>query len=338
MSKKRFLVTGAAGFIGFYVSKMLLARGDEVVGFDNLNDYYDPALKAARLSMLGDQAGFSFLQGGLEDAAAVKSVFNKGPYDRVIHLAAQAGVRYSLTNPEAYVNSNLMGFTNILEACRHAQVPHLVYASSSSVYGLNGKLPFSEHDDVGHPVSFYAASKRANELMAHSYAHIFGLPCTGLRFFTVYGPWGRPDMALFMFTKAILANQPIDVFNHGRMKRDFTYVDDIAQGVIRIAECIPTGSPAFDRVHPDPAISSAPWRVFNIGNHTPVELGRFIEILEEAIGKKAIRNNLPMQDGDVEATCADVNDLMAATDFAPATPLETGIPRFVQWYREYYNI
>ena len=331
------LVTGAAGFIGFHVARALLARGDTVVGFDNLNDYYDPALKAARLALLRADAGFAFVKGALEDEAAVRALFADRPFDRVIHLAAQAGVRYSLTNPGAYVQSNLVGFLHILEACRHARTPHLAYASSSSVYGLNAHFPFSVHDVVDHPVSLYAATKKANELMAHTYSHLYGLPTTGLRFFTVYGPWGRPDMALFLFTKAILAGQPIDVFNHGQMRRDFTYVDDIVQGVVRVADRVAAPNPDWDAAAPDPGTSPAPYRVYNIGNHTPVELDHFIAAIENALGKKAVRNYLPMQPGDVAATSADVEDLRRDVGFAPATPIETGIARFIAWYREYYK-
>ena len=331
------LVTGAAGFIGYHVSRALLARGDTVTGFDNLNDYYDVGLKRARLEQLRLFGGFTFVKGSLEDAAAVGALFSGRPFDRVIHLAAQAGVRYSLTHPGAYVQSNLVGFMNILEACRHAKTPHLAYASSSSVYGLNTRQPFSVHDNVDHPISLYAATKKANELMAHSYAHLYGLPTTGLRFFTVYGPWGRPDMALFLFTKAILAGQPIEVFNHGKMRRDFTYIDDIVQGVVRTADRIATPNPAWDAAAPDPGTSPAPYRVYNIGNHTPVELDRFIAAIEENLGRKAIRHYLPMQPGDVPATCADVEDLERDVGFAPATPLETGIARFIEWYKEYYG-
>ena len=331
------LVTGAAGFIGHHVSKALLERGDAVTGFDNLNDYYDVALKEARLARLRPHPGFAFVKGGLEDAAAVGALFAGRPFDRVIHLAAQAGVRYSLTNPGAYVQSNLVGFLNILEACRHARTAHLTYASSSSVYGLNSRQPFSVHDNVDHPISLYAASKKANELMAHTYSHLYGLPTTGLRFFTVYGPWGRPDMALFLFTKAILAGQPIDVFNHGKMRRDFTYIDDIVQGVIRTADRVAAPDPAWDAAAPDPGTSPAPYRVYNIGNHSPVELDRFIGAIEAALGRKATRRYLPMQPGDVPATCADVADLERDVGFAPATPLETGIARFIEWYRTYYN-
>ena len=332
------LVTGAAGFIGFHVSKALLARGDSVTGFDNLNDYYDVSLKEARLARLRPFKPFTFVKGALEDAAAVDALFAGRPFDRVIHLAAQAGVRYSLTNPGAYVQSNLVGFLNVLEACRHARTPHLAYASSSSVYGMNARQPFSVHDNVDHPVSLYAATKKANELMAHTYSHLYGLPTTGLRFFTVYGPWGRPDMALFLFTRAILAGKPIDVFNHGKMRRDFTYVDDIVQGVVRVADRVAAPDPAWDAAHPDPGASPAPYRVYNIGNHTPVELDRFIGLIEEALGRKAVRHYLPMQPGDVPATCADVEDLRRDVGFAPATPLETGIARFVEWYREYYKV
>jgi UDP-glucuronate 4-epimerase len=332
------LVTGAAGFIGFHVARHLLDRGDSVVGFDAVNDYYDPSLKEARLAQLAAHPNFSFVRAGLEDAAAVDGVFGTHRFDRVIHLAAQAGVRYSLTNPGAYVQSNLVGFLNVLEACRHAKTPHLTYASSSSVYGLNAAQPFSVHHNVDHPVSLYAATKKANELMAHTYSHLYGLPTTGLRFFTVYGPWGRPDMALFLFTKAILAGQPIDVYNRGKMRRDFTYVDDIVQGVVRTSDRIATPDPAWDAAAPDPGISPAPYRVYNIGNHTPVELERFIEIIEECLGKKAIRNLMPMQPGDVPATCADVEDLRRDVGFAPSTPLETGIARFWEWYKRYYKV
>ena len=332
------LVTGAAGFIGFHVSQALLARGDRVTGFDDVNDYYDVTLKQARLALLNSSEGFTFVKGSLEDAVGIKVVFDGPPFDRVIHLAAQAGVRYSLTNPEAYIQSNLVGFLNILESCRHAQTPHLTYASSSSVYGLNAHQPFSVHDNVDHPISLYAATKKSNELMAHAYSHLYGLPTTGLRFFTVYGPWGRPDMALFLFTKAILAGEPIDVFNHGKMQRDFTYIDDIVQGVVRTADCIATPDSTWDAKAPDPGTSLDPYRVFNIGNHTPVELDYFITLIEEALGKKAIRNYLPMQPGDVPSTCADVDDLERAVGFTPATPLATGITRFIEWYRSYYSV
>jgi UDP-glucuronate 4-epimerase len=335
---KRYLVTGAAGFIGFTTAQALLARGDEVVGFDSVNDYYDPALKEARLALLRPEAAFRFERGDLADRAAVEKVFEEGPYDAVIHLGAQAGVRYSLQNPHAYAASNLTGFLNILEACRAAKTPHLVYASSSSVYGLEEAFPFSEHACASHPVSLYAATKRANELMAHSYAHLYRVPCTGLRFFTVYGPWGRPDMAYFKFAKAIFEGHPIDLYNFGEMERDFTYVDDIVKGILAIAEKPAAPAEGFDPAKPDPALSSAPWRIYNIGNHTPVKLRRFVEILENAIGKKAETNLLPMQPGDVKATAADVEDLARDAGFAPATPLEVGIPRFVAWYRAYYKV
>lgn len=331
-----YLVTGAAGFIGFHVSRRLLARGDTVVGYDVVNSYYDVRLKRDRLSVLASQPGFTFVEADLSDRAAIDGVFAANRFDAVIHLAAQAGVRYSLENPRAYIDSNIVGFTNILEACRHARVPHLAYASSSSVYGANTKMPFSVHHNVDHPLSLYAATKKANELMAHTYSHLFHLPTTGLRFFTVYGPWGRPDMALFKFTKAILAGEPIDVYNHGRMQRDFTYIDDIAEGVIRTADHTAEGNPEWSGEAPDPSCSRAPYRVYNIGNHQPVELLRVIELLEENIGRKAIRNMMPMQPGDVPATYADVEDLTRDVGFHPATPIETGVARFVEWYREYF--
>ena len=333
----RVLVTGAAGFIGMHTSLRLLERGDEVVGFDNLNTYYDPALKAARLARLEAHPGFAFLKGSLEDRAAVAEVFATHRPDRVVNLAAQAGVRYSIEDPHAYVNSNLVGFLNILEGCRAIDVEHLVYASSSSVYGANTKLPFSVADAVDHPVSLYAATKKANELMAHTYSHLFGLPTTGLRFFTVYGPWGRPDMALFLFTKAILAGEPIRIFNHGRMRRDFTYIDDIVEGVIRVLDQPAAPDPTFDPDDPDPSTSSAPYRVFNIGNDQPTELLRYVEVLEEALGVKATRQLEDIQPGDVPATWADVDALRDAVGFAPATPVEEGVRRFVAWYREFYG-
>lgn len=332
------LVTGAAGFIGYHVAETLLARGDAVTGFDSMNDYYDVSLKQARLDRLARQNGFRFVRGDLEDAAAVEALFKGGRFDRVIHLAAQAGVRYSLKHPEAYLQANLAGFLHILEGCRHARTSHLVYASSSSVYGLNAHQPFSVHDNVDHPVSLYAATKKSNELMAHAYSHLYGLPTTGLRFFTVYGPWGRPDMALFLFTRAILAGEPIDVYNHGKMQRDFTYIDDIVQGVVRTADRIAAPDPDWNAASPDPGTSPAPYRIYNIGNHTPVELDVFISEIEKAIGKKAIRNLMPMQPGDVPSTCAEVSDLEQAVGFAPDTPLSTGIPRFVEWYRSYYSV
>jgi UDP-glucuronate 4-epimerase len=333
----RVLVTGAAGFIGMHTSLRLLERGDEVVGFDNMNAYYDPALKAARLARLEEHAGFTFVKGLLEDRDAVARLFAEHRPDRVVNLAAQAGVRYSIEDPHAYVDSNLVGFLNILEGCRATDVEHLVYASSSSVYGANTKLPFSVADAVDHPVSLYAATKKANELMAHTYSHLFGLPTTGLRFFTVYGPWGRPDMALFLFTKAILAGEPIRIFNHGRMRRDFTYIDDIVEGVIRVLDTPAAPDPAFDPDDPDPSTSSAPYRVFNIGNDQPTELLRYVEVLEDALGVKAIRQLEDIQPGDVPATWADVDALRDAVGFAPATPVEEGVRRFVAWYREFYG-
>ena len=334
----KILVTGAAGFIGMHTSERLLARGDEVVGLDNLNDYYDPTLKEARLARLTPHANFRFVKLDVADRAGMERLFAEEGFDRVIHLAAQAGVRYSLQNPHAYVDSNLVGFMNILEGCRHGKVGHLVYASSSSVYGGNTKMPFSEHDSVDHPVSLYAATKKANELMAHTYSHLYGLPTTGLRFFTVYGPWGRPDMALFLFTKAMLEGRPIDVFNHGRMRRDFTFIDDIVEGVLRTLDHVAEADPGFDADRPDPGRSDAPYRVFNIGNHNPVELMAFIEAIEDALGRKAEKNFLPLQDGDVPATYADTAELNAWTGFAPATPVPEGVARFVRWYRDYYKV
>ena len=333
----KILVTGAAGFIGMHVSERLLARGDEVVGLDNLNDYYDVRLKEARLARLEGRPGFRFARLDVADTAGTAELFAREKFDRVVHLAAQAGVRYSLTNPHAYVQSNLVGFVNILEGCRHNGVQHLAYASSSSVYGGNAKLPFSEHDSVDHPVSLYAATKKSNELMAHTYSHLFALPTTGLRFFTVYGPWGRPDMALFLFTKAILEGKPIDVFNHGNMVRDFTFIDDIVEGVIRVLDRAASPSPEFDARMPDPATSNAPYRVFNIGNHQPVPLMTYIETLEQALGIQAVKRLLPMQDGDVPATSADTTELAEWVDFAPATTVRQGIERFVAWYRAYYG-
>lgn len=333
----RVLVTGAAGFIGSHLSQRLLARGDEVIGLDNLNDYYAVSLKEARLARLTGQPGFSFVKGGLEDRQLLEQLFMQYRFDAVINLAAQAGVRYSLTNPHAYVDSNLVGFMNILEGCRHHGVKHLVYASSSSVYGANTAMPFSVHQNVDHPLSLYAATKKANELMAHTYSSLYGLPTTGLRFFTVYGPWGRPDMALFLFTKAILEGRPIDVFNYGKMRRDFTYVDDIVEGVIRVTDRTATASTTWSGQKPDPGTSFAPWKVYNIGNNQPVELLQFIETLERCLGKTAQKNLLPLQAGDVPATFADVDDLMVDTGFKPATPIEDGIAQFVAWYRAYYQ-
>jgi UDP-glucuronate 4-epimerase len=334
----RVLVTGAAGFIGMHTSLRLLERGDEVVGFDDLNPYYDPALKQARLERLNTYPGFTFVRGALQDRETVAALFAEHRPDRVVNLAAQAGVRYSIENPHSYVDSNLVGFVNVLEGCREAEVEHLVYASSSSVYGANTKLPFSVADAVDHPVSLYAASKKANELMAHTYSHLFRLPTTGLRFFTVYGPWGRPDMALFLFTRAILAGEPIRIFNHGRMRRDFTFIDDIVEGVIRVLDRPAEPDPSFDPDAPDPSTSSAPYRIFNIGNDQPTELLRYVDVLEEALGVKAIRQFEDIQPGDVPATWADVDALRDAVGFAPATPVEEGVRRFVAWYRDFYDV
>jgi UDP-glucuronate 4-epimerase len=338
----KILVTGAAGFIGFHVVKKLITRGDHVVGFDVVNDYYDPDLKERRLSILNELgaehgANYEFIRADLADAKAVNFAFAEHKFDRVIHLAAQAGVRYSIENPHAYVQSNLVGFTNIIEACRHNAVGHLTYASTSSVYGANTKMPFAERQGVDHPLQFYAATKRANELMAHSYSHLFGLPTTGLRFFTVYGPWGRPDMALFKFTKNILAGEPIDVFNHGNHTRDFTYVEDIAEGVVRASDDVATPNPDWDSDAPDPASSSAPYRIFNIGNSDPVKLAAYIEALEVALGKKAIQNLLPLQSGDVPDTFSDTARLQAAVGYKPATPVREGVRAFVEWYLDYHE-
>ena len=333
----KILVTGAAGFIGMHTSLRLLERGDEVVGLDNLNDYYDVSLKEARLALLTPHPNFRFVKLDVADRPAMERLFAEEGFERVIHLAAQAGVRYSLKNPHAYIEANIVGFMNILEGCRHGSVQHLVYASSSSVYGGNTRMPFSEHDNVDHPVSMYAATKKANELMAHTYSHLYGLPTTGLRFFTVYGPWGRPDMALFLFTKAILEGRPIDVFNYGKMKRDFTYIDDIVEGVIRTTDKLAAPDPAFDPMNPDPATSSAPYRVYNIGNHNPVDLMEFISALEEALGKKAQKNFLPMQNGDVPATYADCDALWQETAFRPATPIHIGVRQFATWYQSFYE-
>ena len=339
----RVLVTGAAGFIGFFVARSLLARGDRVTGLDNLNDYYDPALKAARLAELDRMAGdWRFRRADLADRAAVEAVFAEaertgGPFDRVIHLAAQAGVRYSLENPRAYVEANLAGFTNVLEAARAAPTPHLVFASTSSVYGANARMPFSEAQEVGHPLQFYAATKRANELMAHSYAHLFALPCTGLRFFTVYGPWGRPDMAPMIFADAISEGRPLRLFNAGNHSRDFTYVEDIAEGVVRASDVIATPDPAWDPAAPDPGTSAAPFRIYNIGNGAPVRLLDFIAALERALGRPALTEALPLQPGDVPDTWADCARLEAATGWRPATPVEDGVARFAAWYRHYFG-
>jgi UDP-glucuronate 4-epimerase len=332
------LVTGTAGFIGYHTALRLLDRGDEVVGFDSVNAYYDPALKEARLARLAGRPGFRFVRGDLADRGAVERLFAEVRPARVIHLAAQAGVRYSLTNPHAYVDSNLAGFLHILEGCRHHGVAHLTYASSSSVYGANTAMPFSVHQNVDHPLSLYAATKKANELMAHTYSHLYGLPTTGLRFFTVYGPWGRPDMALFLFTRAILEGRPIDVFNHGRMRRDFTYIDDIVEGVVRTSDHTAAPNPGWDPAHPDPGTSAAPYRLYNIGNNSPVELMHLIGTLEQALGRVAEKRLLPLQAGDVPATYADVDALADAVGFRPATPIEEGVARFVAWYRAFYGV
>jgi UDP-glucuronate 4-epimerase len=333
----KILVTGAAGFIGSHVAHKLLNRGDEVVGLDNLNAYYDPTLKQARLNRLMPKAGFRFTKLDLVDAAGMAALFKSERFDRVVHLAAQAGVRYSLEAPQAYVDSNITGTLNVLEGCRHNAVQHLVFASTSSVYGANTKMPFSVHQAATHPLSFYAATKRANELMAHNYASLFRLPVTGLRFFTVYGPWGRPDMALFMFTKNILAGKPIDVFNHGHHKRDFTFVEDIAEGVVRTLDRVATPHPEWNSDAPDPATSSAPYRIYNIGNNNPVDLSHYIATLEDCLGLKAQKNLLPLQLGDVPDTYADVEDLVRDVNYKPATTVEQGIRAFVDWYREYYK-
>ncbi len=331
------LVTGAAGFIGFHVAQKLLNRGERVVGVDNLNDYYDVNLKLARLALLEAQPAFTFIKANLQDRPAIEALFNEHRFDAVINLAAQAGVRYSLENPQAYIDSNIVGFTNILECCRHHNIGHLVYASSSSVYGMNSAMPFSVHDNVDHPMSLYAASKKANELMAHTYSHLFGVPTTGLRFFTVYGPWGRPDMALFLFTKAILAGEPIKVFNNGQMQRDFTYIDDIVEGVIRIMDKPATPNPDWDSAAPDPGTSSAPYRIFNIGNNNPVSLMDFISAIEKALGKTAEKELLPMQPGDVAATYANIEDLIDAVNYHPQTPVQEGIDNFIAWYMEHMH-
>ncbi len=334
----KILVTGSAGFIGSALSLRLLERGDEVIGFDNLNDYYDVNLKRARLARLQPYRGFTEVRGNLEDRAALTETFAKHRPQRVVNLAAQAGVRYSIQNPHAYVDSNLVGFVNILEACRHHGVEHLVYASTSSVYGANTRMPFSVHDNVDHPVSLYAATKKANELMAHTYSHLYHLPTTGLRFFTVYGPWGRPDMALFLFTRHILAGEPIDVFNYGHHRRDFTYIDDIVEGVLRVLDRVATPNPDWSSDMPDPATSRAPYRLYNIGSHRPIELMRYIEVLESCLGRKAVKNLLPMQPGDVPDTYADVDALARDVGYRPATSIEDGIARFVAWYRDYYRV
>lgn len=335
---KKILVTGAAGFIGFHLCRALLDAGTHVVGLDNLNDYYSVQLKEDRLAQLTNLPGFSFRRLDLADREGMAKLFAEGTFDVVLHMAAQAGVRYSLQNPHAYAESNLVGFINVLEGCRHTKVQHLVYASSSSVYGANTKMPFSVHDNVDHPLSLYAATKKANELVAHTYSHLYRLPTTGLRFFTVYGPWGRPDMALYKFTEAMLAGKPIDLFNHGQMKRDFTYVDDIVTGVLRVAEKIPVGNPSWSGEAPDPGLSSAPYRIYNIGNNHPVELSHFVDVLEKCLGVKSVRNYSPMQPGDVPATYADIEDLTNDVGFRPSTPIEVGIARFVDWYRQYHGL
>jgi UDP-glucuronate 4-epimerase len=333
----KVLVTGAAGFIGSHAAERLLARGDSVVGLDNLNDYYDVNLKLARLDRLKKHDRFSFVKLDLADRVAIPELFAGEKFNRVVHLGAQAGVRYSLENPLAYVDSNVVGTANILEGCRHNSVEHLIYASTSSVYGANTKMPFSVHQNVDHPLSFYAATKKANELMAHTYSSLYGLPTTGLRFFTVYGPWGRPDMALFLFTKNILAGKPIDVFNHGHHRRDFTYVDDIVSGIVGALDHVASPSAAWDGDNPDPATSKAPYRLYNIGNNQPIELMRYIELLELCLGKKAEKNFLPLQVGDVPATWANIEDLSRDVGYQPATPVEVGIERFVRWYVDYYG-
>ena len=335
---KKVLITGAAGFIGFHLARRLLENGHLVTGIDNMNTYYDVNLKKDRLKILRAYKDFSFFESDLADLHDLKPVFDSHAFDVAVNLAAQAGVRYSLENPHAYVEANLVGFVNLLECCRHHRTPHLVFASSSSVYGANTHMPFSVHHNVDHPVSLYAASKKANELLAHTYSHLYGLPCTGLRFFTVYGPWGRPDMALFLFTKAILEDKPIQVFNHGKMKRDFTYIDDIVEGVVRVMGKLPEPNRDWNGDRPDPGTSAAPYRIYNIGNNRPVELKAFIKAIEAAIGKSARKEMREMQPGDVPATFADIDDLARDVGFRPDTPIETGIRRFVEWYRAYYGI
>ena len=333
----KILVTGAAGFIGYHVSRALCERGDEVVGIDNLNDYYDVGLKQARLQQLEPQDNFQFIKIDIAERATMEQLFAEHEFQRVVHLAAQPGVRYSLENPHAYVESNLVGFMNLLEACRHNEIEHLVYASSSSVYGANETMPFSTQDNVDHPISLYAATKKANELMAHSYSHLYRIPTTGLRFFTVYGPWGRPDMSPVIFAKAILAGEPIKVFNHGKHRRDFTYIDDIANGVVHCLDRIPAGNPGWSGLNPDPASSRAPWKVYNIGNSEPVELLRYIELMEQAFGKTTEKQLLPLQPGDVEHTYADVTELQRDTGYAPSTSIEQGLLLFAEWYQDYYG-
>lgn len=334
----KILVTGVAGFVGFFLAQKLLDRGDEIIALDNINDYYDVNLKYDRLAQLEGRKNFTFYKLDLADRTGMEQLFAEHKFDKVAHLAAQAGVRYSLKNPHTYINSNLVGFIHILEGCRHQNVEHLVFASSSSVYGANTKMPFSVHDNVDHPLSLYAATKKSNELMAHTYSHLYNLPTTGLRFFTVYGPWGRPDMALFTFTKLILSGKPIDVYNYGKMQRDFTYIDDIVEGVIRTLDKIPEPNPQWSGEHPDPSTSKAPYKIYNIGNNQPVELIRFIEVLEDCLGMKAEKNLLPLQPGDVLATYADVDDLAKDVGFKPSIPIEVGIDNFVKWYRSYYKV
>lgn len=332
------LITGTAGFIGFHLAQKLCKAGHQVIGYDSVNDYYEVALKRDRLKILATLPNFTFVEANLEDKEAIENVFTTHKPGTVVNLAAQAGVRYSITNPDVYIQSNVVGFLNILEACRHHKVEHLVYASSSSVYGANKAMPFSVHQNVDHPLSLYAATKKSNELMAHTYSNLYGMRTTGLRFFTVYGPWGRPDMALFLFTKAILEGKPIDVFNFGKMRRDFTYIEDIVEGIHRLIGHPPKANPEWTGMSPDPGTSFVPWKVYNIGNHQPVELSYFIECIEEKLGRKAEKNLLPIQDGDVEATYANVDDLMNDVGFKPATPIETGISNFIDWYKEYYKI
>lgn len=337
MTQQAMLVTGAAGFIGFHVAQRLLSSGREVVGLDSVNDYYDPALKRARLELLKRHAGFTFVKSDLADREATKSLFEKYRFPAVIHLAAQAGVRYSLENPHAYTDANIEGFLNVLEGCRHHGCRHLLFASSSSVYGANTKLPFSVQDNVDHPISLYAASKKANELMAHAYSHLYRIPATGLRFFTVYGPWGRPDMAMFIFAKAILAGKPIRLFNHGNMRRDFTYVDDVVEAIARLIDRPPQGDPAWSGADPDPASSAASWKIYNIGNNRPEELMHVVAVLEKEFGRSTIKEMLPMQPGDVPATYADIEDLARDVGFRPATSIEDGIASFAKWYRAYHK-
>ncbi|MCR4434815.1 MAG: NAD-dependent epimerase [Eubacteriales bacterium] len=337
-NRKTILLTGSAGFIGFHLSNRLLKEGYSVIGVDNLNNYYDVELKKSRLNLLAENKNFSFIKASLEDYNSIQKIFNRKKISVVINLAAQAGVRYSLENPRAYIDSNIAGFLNILEACRHCRIEHLIFASSSSVYGANTHMPFSVHHNVDHPVSLYAATKKSNELMAHVYSHLYNIPATGLRFFTVYGPWGRPDMAYFSFTRAILEGKPIKVFNYGKMKRDFTYIDDIVEGIVRLIPRPPLPNPSWDRDAPDPASSFAPYKIYNIGNNRPVELSDFISVLEEHLGKKAVKEYLPMQSGDVAETFADIDDLMADVGFKPSTPIEEGLKRFIGWYKNYYRI